>query len=112
MAQIQKDCNNASKTDILEALDSLSKNDLCKLVAQIPKAPKPVSDNMKKKLADFWVKVNANTQGDYFCDEYDTPRCQNVYCSKSTGRWACPEYPDVDVSTDTYPNDDLRTIYL
>jgi len=112
MAQIQKDCNNASKTDILEALDSLSKNDLCKLVAQIPKAPKPVSDNMKKKLAAFWAEVEANTGSEIMCDEFSRPRCPKSYCSKATGTWACPEYPYMDTEADMYSAYDLKNIYM
>ncbi|RLI46836.1 hypothetical protein DRO61_08720 [Candidatus Bathyarchaeota archaeon] len=87
---VQKECRKASKHQIMELLSTLTKDELCKLVDQIPKAPKPVSASMKKKLEARMAKIVNDTHSDpNACDGEPMLRCQGVYCSKS-GSWACP----------------------
>lgn len=92
MAQIQKSCNNASKAEIIGALNTLSKDELCKLVDQIPKTPQPVKENIKVKAARYLETLEREEHPDGYsaCSGLRyTPKCYGKYCSKNR-EWKCP----------------------
>ena len=90
MTQIKENCSKATKTEVINALNTLSKAELCRLLDHIPKASKPVSASMKKKLAAHLAKINDDRNPNpNACNKQDILKCQGVYCSKS-GKWACP----------------------
>nr|QBK85630.1 MAG: hypothetical protein LCMAC101_02250 [Marseillevirus LCMAC101] len=100
MAQIQDDCNKATKAEVIEALNTLSKVELCKLVAQIPKAPKPISASMKKKIARYLALLKSDMRLDpRKCIGKPIPKCKGVYCSLKKDDWHCPEDEGIDIET-------------
>jgi hypothetical protein len=96
MVKVRKECHKASKGEIMELLNTLTKDELCKLVDQIPRTPDPVSKSIERKALKYLKEVERNRNPDpNACDDKPMPRCFGRYCGKS-GRWECPKYdPEV-----------------
>ena len=52
LRRVQKKCrkrSDVSKGDLIDALRTLTKDELCKLIAQVPSTPKATTERMQKK---------------------------------------------------------------
>jgi len=99
LRRVQKKCrkmSDVSKADLIDALRTLTKDELCKLIAQIPSTPKDASKRMQKKVDAYLAAVQADShKNPRACDGKPMPKCFGVYCAK-TGRYGCPSAgPDV-----------------
>ena len=106
--QIQKDCNKATKAELISAvtgkiaseMNKRSKAEICHFIDQMTdgsSSSPPPRKISQKRIDKYLEKWNANRHSNpEACDNNEfVPKCYGRYCAKN-GDWACPD-ADFDV---------------